>query len=242
MSKDLYIEEVDRIMNELIHEKGMSEDRAYELASERAYPAMRERCMDLLEQSARTSANKLKFFRLAFGAAGGFGERVDAREAKAALDGLLGENKRLTLHWVVEETALPKAAIKVLLNLLWFVYATGTSEVLAIASRMGLDLRMLQAALCASPTQSNFLQYDINSVFEKGDYDEGFTLDLVCKDINLGIALGESTGIDVQVARTVARIHQQALQTYGPKSGEMSVVRLFESASGGPWRFPAPPA
>ena len=133
-------------------------------------------------------------------------------------------------------------AIKVLLNLLWFVYETGTAEVLAIATKLGLDLRMVQKALCASPTQSNFLQYDINSVFEKGDYDEGFTLDLVCKDIDLGIALGESTGIEVEVARTVARIHRQALQTYGPKSGEMSVVKLFEAASGAEWRSPAPPA
>ena len=127
-----------------------------------------------------------------------------------------------------------------LLNLLWFVYAAGTSEVLAIASRLGLDLRMVQQALCASPTQSNFLQYDINGVFERGDYDEGFTLDLVCKDIALGVALGEATGIDSPVARVVEEVHQRALQTYGPKSGEMSVVKLYEAAAHTQWRFPAP--
>ena len=33
-------------------------------------------CMELLEQSAKTSADKLKFFRLAFGAAGGFAGRL----------------------------------------------------------------------------------------------------------------------------------------------------------------------
>ena len=130
-------------------------------------------------------------------------------------------------------------AIKVLLNLLWFVYATGTSEVLAMASKLGLDLRVVQQALCASPTQSNFLQYDINGVFERGDYDEGFTLDLVCKDIQLGVALSEVTGINAEVARLVEQIHQRALQTYGPKSGEMSVVKLFEEASGAQWRYPA---
>ena len=128
--------------------------------------------------------------------------------------------------------------IKVLLNLLWFVYATGTSEVMAIASRMGLDLRMLQAALCASPTQSNFLQYDVNSVLERGDYDEGFTLDLVCKDIQLGLGLGEATGIDAPVAKLVEQIHQRALQQYGPKSGEMSVVKLYEDAAGTQFRCP----
>jgi len=122
--------------------------------------------------------------------------------------------------------------IKVLLNLLWFIYAAGTSEVLAIGSKLGLDLRVLQQALCASPSQSNFLQYDINSVLEAGNYDDGFTIDLVCKDIQLGIDLGKKTGIDTKVAHIVEQLHQQALATYGPKSGEMSVVKLYEEAAG----------
>ena len=88
-----------------------------ELLTDETDPAMRERCMELLNESARVSANKLKFFRLAFGAAGGFGERVDTREAQAAIEGLLGDNKRLTLDWVVERADLTKSAIKVLLNL-----------------------------------------------------------------------------------------------------------------------------
>lgn len=88
-----------------------------ELLSDETDPAMRARCMELLNESARVSANKLKFFRLAFGAAGGFGERVDTREAQVAIEGLLGDNKRLTLNWVVERADLTKSAIKVLLNL-----------------------------------------------------------------------------------------------------------------------------
>lgn len=88
-----------------------------ELLSDETDPAMRARCMELLNESARVSANKLKFFRLAFGAAGGFGERVDTREAQVAIEGLLGDNKRLTLNWVVERADLTKSAIKILLNL-----------------------------------------------------------------------------------------------------------------------------
>ena len=48
-----------------------------ELLSSEDDPEMRDRCVELLEQSATISTNKLKFFRLAFGAAGGFGERVE---------------------------------------------------------------------------------------------------------------------------------------------------------------------
>lgn len=127
-------------------------------------------------------------------------------------------------------------AIKVLLNLLWFIHATGTSEVLAIASRLGLDLRMLQTALCASPSQSNFLQFDINSVFEEGNYDDGFTIDLVCKDLQLALGLGAKTGIDLPVSTLVERLHQQALEQCGPKSGEMSVVKIYEKAAGSDFR------
>jgi len=88
-----------------------------ELLNDETDPEMRARCLELLNESARVSANKLKFFRLAFGAAGGFGERVDVREARQAVEGLLGDNKRLQLHWLIEEPELPKAAVKVLLNL-----------------------------------------------------------------------------------------------------------------------------
>lgn len=127
-------------------------------------------------------------------------------------------------------------AVKVLLNLLWFVYAAGTAEILALATKLGIDLRLLQRALCASPAQSNFLQYDVNSVLERGDYDDGFTIDLVCKDIQLGLDLGTRTGIDLAVARLVSELHRRALERFGPGSGEMSVLKLYEEAAGEPFR------
>ena len=88
-----------------------------ELMADEQDPEMRERCLELLNESARASANKLKFFRLAFGAAGGFGDQIDTREARAALDGLFGADKRVELGWMVEDDELSKGAVKLLLNL-----------------------------------------------------------------------------------------------------------------------------
>ncbi|QDZ07695.1 histidine phosphotransferase [Sphingomonas panacisoli] len=88
-----------------------------ELLADEHDPEMRQRCLDLLNESARASANKLKFFRLAFGAAGGFGDAVDTREARTAIEGLFGEGGKLTIGWMIDEGALPKPAVKVLLNL-----------------------------------------------------------------------------------------------------------------------------
>jgi histidine phosphotransferase ChpT len=78
---------------------------------------MRHRCMELLEQSARISADKLKFFRLAYGAAGGFGDTVPAAEPRELVEALVGGNGRVAFGWAVAGDTLPKAAVKVLLNL-----------------------------------------------------------------------------------------------------------------------------
>ena len=88
-----------------------------ELLADEQDPEMRERCLELLAESARASANKLKFFRLAFGAGGGFGDEIDTREARTALEGIYGADKRVELGWMVADDKLSKGAIKLLLNL-----------------------------------------------------------------------------------------------------------------------------
>jgi histidine phosphotransferase ChpT len=88
-----------------------------ELLADEHDPEMRARCLELLGESARASANKLKFFRLAFGAAGGFADEVDTREARVAIEGLFGGDGRIQLGWMVEEPTMSKAALKVLLNM-----------------------------------------------------------------------------------------------------------------------------
>ena len=86
-----------------------------ELMADETDPDMRQRCFELLEQSARTSANKLKFFRLAFGSAGGYGDTITTQEARSAIEGML--NERTSLGWMIDSPDLPKKAVKILLNL-----------------------------------------------------------------------------------------------------------------------------
>jgi histidine phosphotransferase ChpT len=87
-----------------------------ELLADEQDPDMREKCLELLAVSARASANKLKFFRLAFGAGGGFGEAINTDEARAALEGVFGPERRTELGWLVADDKLPKGAVKLLLN------------------------------------------------------------------------------------------------------------------------------
>jgi len=115
-----------------------------ELLADEHDPEMRARCLDLLAESARASANKLKFFRLAFGAAGGFGDSVDTREARAAIEGLFGGEGRIQLGWMVDEPQMSKAALKVMLNVALIagdaLVRGGTLDVGAERHDHGLDI------------------------------------------------------------------------------------------------------
>lgn len=105
-----------RLCHDLLSPVG-AVNNGLELLADEKDAEMRGRCIELLEQSARISADKLKFFRLAYGAAGGFGEMVPSDEPRQLLGSLVAANERLQLDWAVAEPKLSKPAVKVLLNL-----------------------------------------------------------------------------------------------------------------------------
>ena len=144
-----------------------------ELLADETDPAMRERCMELLAESARASANKLKFFRLAFGAAGGFGDQVDAREARSAVEGLFADHKRLQLDWLVEAPALPKPAAKVLLNL-----AMIAGDALVRGGQLGIGAEENDGTVeivLRAEGQRLVLDPDIRRTLTDGEAEEGVT-------------------------------------------------------------------
>jgi histidine phosphotransferase ChpT len=105
-----------RLCHDLLSPVGAM-NNGLELLADENDPDMRAQVMTLLADSASSSANKLKFFRLAFGAAGGFDAQIDANEAKVAIEGLFCGSGKITLGWGVTPPTLGKPAIKVLLNL-----------------------------------------------------------------------------------------------------------------------------
>jgi histidine phosphotransferase ChpT len=105
-----------RLCHDLLSPVGAM-NNGIELLADEHDPEMRRRCMDLLAESAKSAADKLKFFRLAFGAAGGFGADVDPNEAKLVIAPMVTASGRTVLEWAVPAQMMPKRAIKILLNL-----------------------------------------------------------------------------------------------------------------------------
>jgi 3-hydroxyisobutyrate dehydrogenase len=123
-------------------------------------------------------------------------------------------------------------AVKLLLNLTWFIQAVATAEALTIGVRAGVDLSRLHTALVASPANSVFLEHDVLPLLERGDYDDGFAMKLVTKDLGLAADLARDVGVPVELSSLVEQIHRRARAVYGDDAGEMSAVRLYEDLAG----------
>ena len=87
-----------------------------ELLVDETDPKMREQCIDLLAQGARRTATRLRYFRLAFGAAGGFDAQLPATEIEELVRAQAAEGRDISVQWAVSASELSKSAAKVLLN------------------------------------------------------------------------------------------------------------------------------
>ncbi len=129
--------------------------------------------------------------------------------------------------------------VKLLLNLLWFTHSVATGEVLTLGVLAGVPLERLHAALVGSPANSNFLERDVRSVLDRGDYDDAFPMRLVTKDLGLAVDLARDVGLPVEITALVEQIHRRARATYGDDAGEISPIRLYEDLAGIKLRLPA---
>jgi 3-hydroxyisobutyrate dehydrogenase len=128
-------------------------------------------------------------------------------------------------------------AVKLLLNLVWFEHAVATAEALTMGVRAGVELDKLWTALVSSQANSVFMERDVRMVLDDGDYDEGFAMKLVTKDLGLAVGLADDVGVPAEMARLVDVIHRRVRDAYGDDAGEMSVVRLYEDAADVRLRF-----
>ena len=123
-------------------------------------------------------------------------------------------------------------AVKLMINQLWFSHLVATAEVLSIGVKAGVELGVLRKSLIASPANSNFLENDILSVLDHSDYDEGFAIELACKDLGLSIDLARSVSVPVELSAVVEQIYLRAKAQYGHRAGEMTPIKLYEDLIG----------
>ena len=127
--------------------------------------------------------------------------------------------------------------VKLMLNLLWFAHLVATAEVLTIGTRAGVDLATLRRSLLASQAASTFLESDVLSVLERGDYDDSMALALACKDLGLAVDLAGQVGVPAELSALVEQVYRRARAQYGDAGGEMLPITLYEDLTRAPLRL-----
>jgi len=120
---------------------------------------------------------------------------------------------------------------KVMSNMLCMINALGQAEAMMIAKRSGLDLKQFWHAIRAGCGNS-FAWETAGPSLMRGDYDPTFTIDLHCKDLDLGYQIAKQYRVPIPVHGLVQQLSNEAMYKYGADAACYSAQRLYEDSCG----------
>jgi 3-hydroxyisobutyrate dehydrogenase len=121
--------------------------------------------------------------------------------------------------------------VKLLGNALWFGQVVAVTEALLVGSSLGLDPGALRSALLTGPGTSAFLEQHAPALLA-GDPMADFGLARVVEELDAVTRLAAERGVPHELTALVARLHREALDSYGPVDGELLAARLLEERAG----------
>ncbi|MGN6220595.1 MAG: NAD-binding protein [Microbacterium sp.] len=122
--------------------------------------------------------------------------------------------------------------VKLLSNLLWFGQVVAVTEAMLLGRATGIEPTRLQELLAARSGSSRLLERDYGTVL-RGDYMGAFGIDRVVEQLATVREMAAELSVPFELSSLVARVHEDALATYGPVAGEMLAAKLLEERSGG---------
>lgn len=123
--------------------------------------------------------------------------------------------------------------VKLLSNLLWFGQVVAVTEAMLLGRATGIEPGRLRELLAVRAGSSVVLERDYGTVL-RGDYMGAFGLDRVVEQLTTVREMAAELSVPFELSSLVARVHEQALTTYGTVAGEMLAAKLLEERSGSP--------
>ncbi len=131
---------------------------------------------------------------------------------------VLGEN---IFH--VNEQIDSGTTVKLINNLLIGFYTAGISEALQLANKKNIDLDELFAMLNVSYGQSRIYERNYKSFIAKEDYNPGFALKLLRKDLEFAMELAENHQLDLPISQALLGLYKDVeLEGFGDQ--DMAVL------------------
>lgn len=118
---------------------------------------------------------------------------------------------------------------KIVTNLLALGQLVFAGEAFMLGKKAGIDLAALFEATKASHGSSYTLELDFPEVL-KGTYDDGFAIEMACKDLRLAVSLARQLSVPLKIGGLVEQLFIWAKAQYGPDVKTPQVVKSLEDA------------
>ncbi|PPR44807.1 MAG: 2-(hydroxymethyl)glutarate dehydrogenase [Alphaproteobacteria bacterium MarineAlpha5_Bin6] len=123
------------------------------------------------------------------------------------------------------------STLKVVTNFLASVNLLSLGEALMVCKKYGVKLNTAFQGIKISSGNS-FVHETESQVILNGSYDIGFTMDLVCKDVNLFEKTSKKMRIPTEISPLLVRVFKHGKKKYGNKSFSTSIVKILEDKCG----------
>lgn len=103
------------------------------------------------------------------------------------------------------------AAMKVALNLMLAAFNQSLAECLAIAERAGIDRASAYEVIAGGALAAPYVEYKRANFLAPENGEVAFSVELMCKDVELGLALAAAGGVQAGTGRAAAMVLDQAV-------------------------------
>ena len=120
-------------------------------------------------------------------------------------------------------------------NMLLAIHMIGTTEALEMGVRNGLDPKVLSQIMLASSGRNWSLEvYNpypgvMENAPASNDYQPGFMVDLMVKDLGLALAIAENSGVDNRMGKLAGELYQSHQQDGNGQRDFSSVLELIKT-------------
>ncbi|WP_077297055.1 NAD(P)-dependent oxidoreductase [Virgibacillus pantothenticus] len=122
--------------------------------------------------------------------------------------------------------------VKLINNLLIGFYTAGVSEALHIANKKNIDLNDLYSMLRVSYGQSRIYERNYQTFIANNDYEPGFSLKLLRKDLEFAMQVAEENQLDLPISKTLLSLYQQVeKEGYGDQDMAVLYQRVLEQSN-----------
>lgn len=124
------------------------------------------------------------------------------------------------------------SVVKILNQMMVGITSAAVAEMMSLGTKWGVDPRMIYQVLSTGYAGSTILTRHVTNFILKGNFEPGFTINLLSKDVWLAMTLGREQSVPLDMTATASQILERA-KAHGLGDKDMSgVILLWEKLLG----------